>query len=55
MNDSFRFYTDFAILNRALEFPAKHFWTETRILRTFLTPISCKYGITPSTYDVRDI
>ena len=30
MNDSFRFYTDFAILNRALEFPAKLFWSDTR-------------------------
>ena len=31
MNDYFRLYTDSAILNRALEFPAKLFWTETRI------------------------
>ena len=55
MNDSFRFYTDSAILNRALEFPAKLFWTEMRILRTFLTPNSCKYDVTSSKYDVCDI
>ena len=53
-NDSFRFYTYFAILNRALKFPANFFWTETRILRTFLTPISCKYDVKLSKYDVRD-
>ena len=31
MNDSLRVYKDYAILNRALEFPINLVWTETHI------------------------
>ena len=57
MNDSFRFYTDSAILNRALEFRVNRIWTETRKVFTcvFWTPISCKNDVTQSNKAVRDI
>ena len=38
MNDSFRFYTDSAILNRALEFTVEFFRTETSIFTYVFDP-----------------
>ena len=55
MNDLFKFYTDSAILNKALEFPLNIFWTKMRILRKFFTPISSKNDVMLSNKTVCDI
>ena len=53
INYSFRFYTNYAILNRELEFPAISFGL--KCVRTFLTPTSCKYEVTPTKEPLQNV